>query len=46
MGEITKYFGNDTMKIFIDNASENIKTFNSKNIATKLELVDDLYAKK
>ena len=45
MGEITKYFGNDTMKIFIDNASENIKQFNSKNLATKLELVDDLYAK-
>ena len=45
MGEITKYFGNDTMKIFIDNASENIKQFNSKNIATELELVDELYAK-
>ena len=45
MGKITKYFGNDTMKIFIDNASENIKQFNSKNLATKLEVVDDLYAK-
>ena len=45
MGKISKYFGNDTMKIFIDNSSENIKQFNSKNLATKLELVDDLYAK-
>ena len=33
------------MKIVIDNASENIKQFNSKNPATKLELVDDLYTK-
>ena len=45
MGEISKYFGNDTMKLFIDNASENIKTFNSKNNTTKLDLVDDLYIK-
>ena len=45
MGEISKYFGNDTMKLVLDNASENIKTFNSKNHATKLNLVDDLYIK-
>ena len=45
MGEISQYFGNDTMKLFLDNASENIKTFNSKNPATKLDLVDDLYTK-
>ena len=45
MGEITKYFGNDAIKLFLDNASEHIKTFNSKNPATKLDLVDDLYAK-
>ena len=45
MGKISKYFGNDTMKIFIDNSSENIKQFNSKNHATKLDLVDDLYIK-
>ena len=45
MGEISKYFENKTMKLFLDNASENIKTFNSKNHATKLDLVDDLYIK-
>ena len=45
MGEISKYFGNNTMKLFNDNASKNIKTFKSKNPATQLDLVDNLYAK-
>ena len=46
MGEITKYFGSETMKLFLDNASENIKDFKSQTPATKLYLVDDLYTKK
>ena len=33
------------MKLFIDNASENIKTYNSKNHATQLDLVDDSFIK-
>ena len=45
MCEITKYFGNETMKLFLDNAHENINKFNSQNPITKLTFVDDLYAK-
>ena len=44
MGEITKYFGNETIKIFLDNANENINKFNSQTPITNLTLVDDLYA--
>ena len=45
MGEITKYFGYETMKLFLDNASKDIKNFQSQTPKTKLALVDDLYAK-
>ena len=46
MGQITKYFGNETIKLFFDNKSKNIKDFKSQTFATKLDLVDDLYANK
>ena len=32
------------MKLFLDNASENINKFKSQTTITKLALVDDLYA--
>ena len=45
MGEITKYFGNETTKLYFDNASENIIDFKSQTPATKLDLLDEFYAK-
>ena len=37
MGKVTKYFGNETMKLCIDNANEHIKDFKSQTNATKLD---------
>ena len=43
MSEIIKYFGSESINLFIDNAIENIKDFKSQT-STKLDLVNDLYA--
>ena len=39
MDEITIYFGSETIKLFLDDASENIKDFKLQTFVTKLELV-------
>ena len=41
MGELTTYFGSDTIRTFLDEASDNINKFSAQNAATKAELADD-----
>ena len=41
MGELTTYFGCDTIRTFFDEASDNINKFSAQNAATKAELADD-----
>ena len=45
MGELTTYFGSDTIRTFLDEASDNINKFKDQNAATKAELADDLKVK-
>ena len=44
ISKITKYVCSKTIKLFLDNASENINDFKLQNLVTKLALVDELYA--
>ena len=44
MGELTNFLGNDTVRIILHNAAENINEFNAQTPATKLVLVDKLHA--
>ena len=37
MGELTKYFGSDTIRTFLDEASDNINKFSAQNADTKAD---------
>ena len=43
MGELTNFLGNETVRIILHNAAENINEFKNQNPATKLALVDKLH---
>ena len=45
MGEITKYFCCKTIKLFLDNASENINDFKLQTPVSKLAYVNELFEK-
>ena len=45
MGELTTYFGSDTIRTFLDEASENINKFSAQQFATKADLANDLTVK-
>ena len=45
MGDLTTYFGIDTMRTFLDEASDNINKFSAQNAATKADIADDLKVK-
>ena len=45
MGELTNFLGNDTVRIILHNAAENINEFKNQTPATKLALVDKLHGK-
>ena len=40
MGELTTYFGSDTIRTFIDKAFDNINKLLALNTATKADLAD------
>ena len=45
MGELTTFFGSDTIRTFLDEASDNINQLKDKNAATKADLAGDLKVK-
>ena len=45
MGELTTYFESDTIRTFLDEASDNINKFKDQNAATKANLADDFKVK-
>ena len=45
MGELTTYFGIDTIRTFLNEASDKINKFSAQNAVTIAELADDLKVK-
>ena len=43
MGELTNFFGNETVRIILHNAAETINEFKNQTAATQLALVDKLH---
>ena len=43
MGELTNFLLNETVRIILHNAAENINEFKNQNAATKLAIVDKLH---
>ena len=44
MGDLTNFLRNDTVKILLNNATNNINKFRSQTNATKIVLADELIA--
>lgn len=45
MGGLSTYCGSNTIKSFVDNASNNINKFNNQNTVTKADITNDLKIK-
>ena len=45
MGELTTYFGINTIRTFLNEASDKINKFSAQNAATKADIADDLKVK-